>query len=265
VTKRELIIRAACEAGQLLMDKFENGVKVSFKGKYDLVTEADHASEAHIVNLIRREFPDHDILAEEGEYGSQNSDHRWIIDPLDGTTNYAHGFPWFAVSIALEVNGRLELGVIHNPYVGELYVAERGAGAFLGDRRLKVSPVASLERSLLATGFAYDHKKAKANNYEFFTCFQRAAQACRRPGAASLDLASVAAGRFDGFWELKLKPWDLAAGVLLIEEAGGKVTDFDGQPMALDGIECLASNGLIHDEMKQILQQGCRPENVQVG
>lgn len=260
---KNLIIKAAREAGKLLMDKFEKGIRVEFKGKYDLVTEADRQSEALIVNLIREQYPEHDILAEEGDYGCTGSDYRWIIDPLDGTTNYAHGFPWFAVSIALEVRGRLELGVVYNPYVGELYFAERGTGAFLNDRRLQVSAIDTLERSLLATGFAYDHKKCNANNYDYFTRFQRASQACRRPGAASLDLASLAAGRFDGFWEMKLKPWDLAAGILLIEEAGGLVTDFDSQPMVLDSLECLASNRLIHAEMQELLQQGCRPHDDQ--
>jgi myo-inositol-1(or 4)-monophosphatase len=256
---KTLIIKAAYEAGKLLMDKFESGIRVEFKGKNDLVTEADRQAEALVVKLIRQRYPDHDFLAEEGDYGVSGSDHRWIIDPLDGTTNYAHGFPWFAVSIALEIKGRLELGVVYNPYVGDFYIAERGCGAFLNERRLHVSTIATLERSLLATGFAYDHKKCKANNYDYFTRFQKDAQACRRPGAASLDLASVAAGRFDGFWELKLKPWDLAAGILLIEEAGGLVSDFDGLPMTLETQECMASNRLIHKEMQEILQQGCRP------
>jgi len=256
---KDLIIKAAREAGTLLMDKFERGIKVEFKGKYDLVTEADRQSEALIVKLIHEQFPGHDILAEEADYGCSGSDFLWIIDPLDGTTNYAHGFPWFAVSIALEVRGKLELGVVYNPYVGELYFAERGSGAFLNDRRLRVSKIALMEHSLLATGFAYNHKKCKANNYDYFTRFQKEAQACRRPGAASLDLASVAAGRFDGFWEMMLKPWDLAAGLLLVAEAGGVVSNFDGHPMTLDSLECLASNGLIHSEMQAILQQGCRP------
>ncbi len=256
---KTLIIKAAFEAGKLLMDKFESGLRVEFKGKYDLVTEADRQAEALIIKLIRERYPDHDFLSEEGDYTETGSDYRWIIDPLDGTTNYAHGFPWFAVSIALEVKGRLELGVVYNPYVGDFYVAERGSGAFLNERRLKVSTIDTLERSLLATGFAYDHKKCKANNYDYFTRFQKEAQACRRPGAASLDLASVAAGRFDGFWELKLKPWDLAAGILLIEEAGGLVSNFDGLPMTLESQECMASNRLIHEEMQAILHRGCRP------
>ncbi len=259
---KDLIIQAARKSGALLMEKFEKGIRVEFKGKYDLVTEADRQSEALIVGLIRERFPDHDILAEEDDYGQLNSDHRWIIDPLDGTTNFAHGFPWFAVSIALEICGRLTLGVVYNPYVGEFYFAERGQGAFLNDRRLQVSEIRILERALLATGFAYDHKNCKVNNYDYFARFQRAAQACRRPGVASLDLASVAAGRFDGFWEMKLKPWDLAAGILLVEESGGRVSDFDGNPMTLESLECLASNVLIHEEMQNILQPGCRPHAI---
>lgn len=256
---KNLIIKAAREAGALLMENFERGIRVEFKGKYDLVTEADRQAEALIVRQIREHFPGHDILAEEDDYGELNSDHRWIIDPLDGTTNFAHGFPWFAVSIALEVRGQLTLGAVYNPYVGEFYFAERGVGAFLNERRLKVSETRLLERALLATGFAYDHKNCKANNYDYFARFQREAQACRRPGVASLDLASVAAGRFDGFWEMKLKPWDLAAGILLVEESGGRVSDFDGNPMTLDSLECLASNVLIHEAMQKILQPGCRP------
>ncbi len=256
---KTLIIKAAFEAGKLLMEKFESGILVEFKGKYDLVTEADRQAEALIIKLIRERYPDHNFLAEEGVYTETGSDYRWIIDPLDGTTNYAHGFPWFAVSIALEVKGLLELGVVYNPYVGDFYVAERGCGAFLNERRLQVSTIDTLERSLLATGFAYDHKKCKENNYDYFTRFQKEAQACRRPGAASLDLASVAAGRFDGFWELKLKPWDLAAGILLIEEAGGLVSNFDGLAMTLESQECMASNRLIHEEMQAILTLGCRP------
>lgn len=258
---RELLLNVADEAGRVLLEMFDRGIAIEYKGACDLVTEADRRAEALIVSRVRERFPDHDILAEEGDYGRRGSDIRWIIDPLDGTTNYAHGYPWFAVSIAVEVAGILTLGAISNPCLGELFLAERGKGAFLGERRLRVSSTPVLEQSLLATGFAYDHKTSRANNYEYFTRFQQAAQACRRPGVASLDLASVAAGRFDGFWEMKLKPWDLAAGVLLVKEAGGQVSDFDGRPMSLNGSECLASNGLIHPRMLQILQQGCRPHD----
>lgn len=258
---KNLLHRVVREAGKVLMEMFERGIRVEFKGDYNLVTEADRSAETLIVKLISEQCPDHDILAEESDYGRQQSAHRWIIDPLDGTTNYAHGFPWFAVSVALEVDGRLELGAVYNPYVDEFYWAERGNGAFLNGRTLAVSSIGSLDRALLATGFAYDHKQSPANNYDHFNRFQLAAQACRRPGVASLDLASVAAGRFDGFWEMKLKPWDVAAGVLLVEEAGGLVSDFDGRPMGLESLECLASNRLIHAEMLAILQQGRRPRD----
>ena len=250
---RETLLLAAETAGRILMEKFETGVTVAYKGAIDLVTEADLASEQAIVAILRERHPNHDILAEEGDYGNTGSDQRWIIDPLDGTTNFAHGFPWFAVSIALEVRGELWLGAVFNPHNRELFVAERGKGATLNGRPLRVSTTAELERALLATGFAYDHKVNPANNYRHFEAFQRAAQAVRRAGVASLDLACVAAGRFDGFWELKLKPWDVAAGVLLVEEAGGRVSDYAGLPMPLDQGEILASNGRLHAGMQALL------------
>lgn len=250
---RETLLLAAEAAGRILMEKYASGVTVAFKGAIDLLTEADLASERAIVELLRSRHPDHDILAEEGDYGRHGSDWVWIVDPLDGTTNFAHGFPWFAVSIALAVRGELALGAVFNPHNGELFVAERGAGATLNGRPLRVSATAALERAMLATGFAYDHKTSAENNYRQFSRFQRAAQAVRRAGVASLDLACVAAGRFDGFWELKLKPWDVAAGVLLVEEAGGAVSDYAGRPMPLDSGEILASNGLLHPAMQEIL------------
>ena len=256
-----IAVRAARAGGDFIsryVDRVDS-LSNTEKARNDFVSEVDKGAEKTIIDVIRNAYPDHSILAEESGNHKGSADYEWIIDPLDGTTNYAHGFPWFAVSIALEVKGRLELGVVYNPYVGDFYVAERGSGAFLNERRLQVSTIDTLERSLLATGFAYDHKKCKENNYDYFTRFQKEAQACRRPGAASLDLASVAAGRFDGFWEMMLKPWDLAAGLLLVKEAGGVISNFDGHPMTLDSLECLASNGLIHTEMQKVLQQGCRP------
>lgn len=256
---RETLLLAASEAGRILMGKYATGVTVAYKGAIDLVTEADLASERAIVAILRARHPEHDILAEEGDYGRRGADQRWIVDPLDGTTNFAHGFPWFAVSIALEVRGEVVLGAVFNPHNNELFVAERGKGATLNGRPLRVSSTNRLERALLATGFAYDHKTAPENNYEQFASFQRAAQAVRRAGVASLDLACVAAGRFDGFWEMKLKPWDVAAGVLLVGEAGGQVSDYAGAPMPLDRGEILASNGQLHLAMQQVLRQGqCR-------
>jgi len=251
---RETLLLAASEAGRLLMEKFDTGVTIAYKGAIDLVTEADLASEQAIVAILRTRHPEHDILAEEGDYGRRGADQRWIVDPLDGTTNFAHGFPWFAVSIALEVRGEVVLGAVFNPHNNELFVAERGKGATLNGRPLRVSSTENLERALLATGFAYDHKLCPDNNYSHFERFQRAVQAVRRAGVASLDLACVAAGRFDGFWELKLKPWDVAAGVLLVEEAGGRVSDYGGVPMPLDRGEILASNGHLHVAMQRVLQ-----------
>lgn len=250
---RATLLLAAEEAGRILMEKYAAGVTVAYKGAIDLVTEADLASEQAIVALLRERHPDHDILAEEGNSRCLGADQRWIVDPLDGTTNFAHGFPWFAVSIALEVRGEVVLGAVLNPHNRELFVAERGQGATLNGRTLRVSTTAELDRALLATGFAYDHKSNPANNYLQFERFQRVAQAVRRAGVASLDLACVAAGRFDGFWELKLKPWDVAAGVLLVEEAGGRVSDYAGLPMPLDKGEILASNGRLHAAMQELL------------
>lgn len=252
---RNLLLKAVEKAGQVLLEKFERNVAISYKGEIDLVTDADHAAEKVIVELLRERYPDHDILAEEGDYERRGADQCWIIDPLDGTTNYAHGLPWFAVSMALSVRGSVVLGAVFNPYNGELFVAERGQGATLGSRVLQVSTTETLDRSLLATGFAYDHKQNPDNNYVHFARLQRLAQAVRRVGSASLDLACVAAGRFDAFWELKLKSWDVAAGVLLVEEAGGVVTDYSGQPMALDRGEILASNGRLHQAMQAALKR----------
>jgi myo-inositol-1(or 4)-monophosphatase len=256
---REIAFKAAREAGRILMQKFGAALVIDHKGEIDLVTEVDRMAERIIVNIIRDTFPRHDILAEEEDYGRSNSRYRWIIDPLDGTTNYTHGFPWFAVSIALEVEGEIVLGLVYNPFHQELFYAEKNNGAFHNDIQLSVSKTASLERSLLATGFSYDHKTSPANNYDHFINFQRACQGCRRAGSASLDLAYVAAGRFDGFWEMKLKPWDIAAGKLIVEEAGGAVSNFSGERLDIYGKEILASNGLIHGSMVEVLKQGRRP------
>lgn len=256
---KAIAVAAARRGGEILLEKFQRGIAVSHKGEVDLVTEADRLAEVAIVEVLRGTFPRHDILAEEADYGSTDSHYRWIIDPLDGTTNYAHGFPWFAVSIALEVAGEVRLGVVFNPVSQEMFVAEKGAGAFLNDYPLRVSAADQLANSLLATGFPYDRKTSPVNNFDHFINFQRAARACRRAGSASLDLACTAAGRFDGYWEMKLKPWDVAAGKLLVEEAGGRISDFSGRPYDIYGQECLASNGLIHEAMVQVLQNGLRP------
>ena len=250
---RTLIEAMAREAGALLLERLHDRHTVQYKGEINLVTEADRLSEALIVERIRREFPGHDILTEESPETANGSGFRWIIDPLDGTTNYAHGYPVFSVSIALEVKGVIRLGAVYNPMLDELFTADKGAGAFLNGRRLNVSRTERLSRSLLATGFPYDIREDRNNNINYFKVMILSAQAVRRTGSAALDLAYIAAGRFDGFWELKLMPWDTAAGWLLVEEAGGCVTDLRGDPYQLHSPNILASNGLIHAEMASIL------------
>lgn len=249
-------VRAARGAGAIQRERLWAEHEIRFKGEIDLVTEVDRASEELIIDTIRRDFPDHDVLAEETGADVRGSRYRWIIDPLDGTTNYAHGFPWFCVSIALEVDGEVRLGAVYHPLMDELYQAVKGEGAFLNGRRLHVSRHAPLKQCLLATGFPYDRTRDNENNFAHFFNFQFAARAVRRAGAAALDLACVAAGRLDGYWELKLKPWDVAAGQLLVTEAGGRVTNHAGDPFTINDHRILASNGLIHDEMIAVLASG---------
>ncbi len=256
---KETAIHAAREGGRILLQKFGGALAVQYKGEIDLVTEADREAENAIVGIIRGTFPRHDILAEEKDHGRSNSSYRWIIDPLDGTTNFAHGFPFFAVSIALEIEGEVTLGVVYNPVHQEIFFAEKGRGAFLNDIQLRVSPVGRLDQALLATGFPYDRRQSPVNNYDHFYNLQQACQGVRRCGAASLDLVYTAAGRFDGYWEMKLKPWDMAAGKIIVEEAGGEVSDFSGRPLDIYGQECLASNGALHQAMIDLLQLGRRP------
>lgn len=256
---RETALAAAKAGGAILRSKLGTSLHIEEKSAKDLVTEADREAEAVIVGIVHARFPDHNILAEEGTYPQTSSRFRWIIDPLDGTTNFAHAFPWFAVSIAIEEDGEIILGVVYQPYYQELFVAEKGRGTTLNGQPIHVSSINRLDRALLATGFAPASSSNPANNFDHFINFQKNAQACRRPGAASLDLACVAAGRFDGFWEMGLKPWDTAAGMLLVQEAGGKISNFDGIPFSPYKQECLASNGLIHAKMISILQQGNRP------
>lgn len=259
MTLRETLIQAAHEGGRVLMERYGRLRIVEHKGVNDLVTDADRAAEEAIVAVIRGRFADHDILAEEADHGRGGGQVRWIIDPLDGTTNFSRQFPWFAVSIGVERQGELILGAVFNPCSGEFFLAEKGQGAFLGDKPIRVSSIHSLSEAFLATGFPYDRKSSAANNYQNFIAFQQRAFACRRAGSAALDLAYTAAGRFDGYWELKLKPWDVAAGALLVAEAGGRLSDFAGGPLDIHGKEMLASNGLIHEAMVEVLKGGVRP------
>jgi myo-inositol-1(or 4)-monophosphatase len=245
----------AGEAGRLLKEKLNDIHTIDFKGDIDIVTEADRMSEAMILAAIRRQYPSHDILSEESAATHSGSHFRWIVDPLDGTTNYAHGYPVFCVSIALEKEGEVCLGVVYNPMLDEMFCAETGSGAFLNGRRLAVSATATLSHGLLATGFPYDIRESKDNNLNYFVQMARNARAIRRAGAAALDLAYLAAGRFDGFWELKLSPWDTAAGCLLVREAGGLVTDLFGAPFELRSPHVLASNGVLHQAMMAVFRQ----------
>ncbi|MDD5284751.1 MAG: inositol monophosphatase family protein [Desulfuromonadaceae bacterium] len=249
----EEAVIAARAAGTYQKSRFASTLDIEMKGDKNLVTEVDRESERLIVEYLLARFPGHDIVAEEGDYPQSRSPFRWIIDPLDGTTNYAHAFPWFCSSIGLEHEGELVAGVIYNPIHDELFTATRGGGAFLNGNRLSVSARSPLKNSLLGTGFPYDCASDPANNFDNFIAFQKAARGIRRAGAAALDLAYVAAGRLDGFWELKLKAWDVAAGVLMVREAGGRVTTFDGSEYDIFNDRIVASNGLIHDEMVTLL------------
>ncbi|HVF41928.1 MAG TPA: inositol monophosphatase family protein [Pyrinomonadaceae bacterium] len=251
-------IQTARDAGKILADKFGRALRVSNKGDIDLVTEADIAAERLIVERIRSYHPRHAILTEESgdvvSPGEAGSEYKWVIDPLDGTTNYAHGYPVFCVSIALEHEGRVVLGVVYDPTRDELFAAERGGGATLNGRGLRVSETDELNGALLCTGFPYDVRD-RGDFARHFRNFIMRAQSVRRDGAAALDLAYVAAGRFDAFYEEGLRPWDVAAGVLLVEEAGGRVTHYDGSPFQIYTPPIAASNGLIHEAMLEVLRQ----------
>ena len=251
----EIAIDAALKGGEVLLSRFGSSNNVSLKGVINLVTEADIMTEKAVVGVIRERYPDHQIMAEEGVAEEGKSDYKWIIDPLDGTTNFAHGYPVFSVSIALEVRGEVVAGVVYNPILKELFTAEKGKGAYLGDKRLKVSTTEKLIDSLLSTGFPYVRMTGGPTNLEYFSRAIMNCQEIRRDGSAALDLCYVAAGRFDGFWELMLKPWDDAAGMLMITEAGGRVTDLKGGPYSIYSEEILATNGLIHEELMGVLNR----------
>jgi myo-inositol-1(or 4)-monophosphatase len=246
---------AAREAGRLLRENVDKRGEIMFKGAVDLVTHFDRKSQEMIFRRLSAAFPGHGFLAEEGLSLPGTSGCRWIIDPIDGTTNFAHTFPIFCVSIALEQKGEVVVGVVYDPMRDELFEAVRGRGAFLNGARVRVSDIPELGKALLATGFPYDVRTSSFNNVREFNAFIVRAQAVRRCGSAALDLCYVACGRFDGFWELKLKPWDVAAGALIIEEAGGRVSDFEGRTFDPFNQQVLASNGLIHEEMRAVLKE----------
>ena len=241
-------IEIAREAGGLLLQMAKRPLEISYKRPADLVTEADRRSERLILERLRTHFPKHDVVSEEGGGQQANAEYCWYIDPLDGTTNFAHGFPVFSVAMGLTYKGEVVAGVVYDPSRDEMFAAERGGGAYLNHKPIHASKIPKLAASLLATGFppfADNHSL----NIEYYYRFTQLSHGIRRPGSAALDLCYVAAGRFDGFWELKLNPWDKAAGSLLVTEAGGRVTDVAGREFNLLGNDVFASNGLIHDEM----------------
>lgn len=251
---------AANAAGAVILDSWREPREIDYKGAIDLVTSVDRLSEQRIVEVLQRRFPDHSILAEEEtELVSSRNSHRWIIDPLDGTTNFAHSYPHLCVSIALEREGKIVLGLVYDPLRKECFRAVRGDGVTLNGSAIHVSTVKELDKSLLATGFPYDRREQPDFYLRFFKAFMVRSQGIRRNGSAALDLCYVACGRLDGFWELKLRPWDTAAAALVVVEAGGRLSDFSGSEFSIWGDVTLASNGAIHDEMvsvtKSIAQQ----------
>ncbi|MFZ0640951.1 MAG: inositol monophosphatase family protein [Candidatus Acidiferrales bacterium] len=249
----DVAVAAAREAGEIISAAIDRPKNISYKGEVDLVTETDNKSEAAILAHLRREFPHHAIVAEEGGASgpSAPSEYQWHVDPLDGTTNFAHGYPVFAVSLGLLQQGEPLIAAIYNPVTRDVFTAIRGQGAHRNGAPIHVSAVDTLSRSLLATGFP-SHKRVQNPNIHYYWEFTLRSHGVRRAGAAALDLCSVACGQFEGFWEFGLKSWDTAAGILLVREAGGKVTSFSGEPFRPGDFECLASNGLIHAEMQRV-------------
>jgi myo-inositol-1(or 4)-monophosphatase len=252
----ELASSLARAAGKIQRERYATGLEIRTKSAaVDLVTDVDETCEALIVSTLEAERPGDAILAEEGgERDPGGAAWRWIIDPLDGTTNYAHGYPRFCVSIGVEFEGARTVGVAYDPLMDELYHAVAGWGAYLNGRQIRVSQETTLDRALLATGFAYDRRKSEQDNLDNFAAFLKAARALRRDGSAALDLCYVASGRLDGFWEFKLAPWDVAAGYLIVEEAGGRCSDLSGGTAPASGSEVVASNGKIHQAMLEVLE-----------
>lgn len=257
----DFAVKIAKKAGKILLDYYQTNIQINYKGgdKRNLVTEVDTLAEKYIVDAIKKKFPDHCFLAEEGgDCGIKPSDFRWVIDPIDGTTNYAHGYSFYAVSIGLMYKNEVLVGVIYAPLLKELFHAGKGLGAWLNKKRLQVSKTSDLETSLLATGF---NANERGRNIPIFTHILPKSQGIRRAGSAALDMAYTAAGRLDAYWELAIYPWDIGAGVILVEEAGGQVTDMHGEPLNLnthEAVTVLASNGKLHDEMTKNIADGKR-------
>lgn len=249
----ETAIEASKEAGQIMLERRGHPGKIDYKGRINLVTEVDLMCEKKIIEVIKDNYPDHSILAEERGEIATNSVFKWIIDPIDGTTNFAHDFPFYCSSIALEIKGDIQIGVVYVPVLDELFTAQKEKGAFLNNKKIQVSKANTLRESMLATGFAYDVHETDMDNVSHFKNFLKQARAIRRPGSAAIDLCYVAVGRFDGFWEFNLYPWDVAAGALLIKEAGGRVTNMAGENYSIYSDNILVSNGLVHRDMVNIL------------
>lgn len=248
------IEQIAREAGEVVRNGFGKHLDIQFKtGESNLVTQIDKASELLIVNFVKKNYSSHGILAEEGSNVKGSSDYLWVIDPLDGTTNFAHGLPIFSVSIGVQKNNETIAGVIYDVMKDELYSAEKGSGAFLNGNKINVSKNSILTQSLLVTGFPYDINDNPEHAFERFTALTKASRGMRRLGSAAVDFCYVARGIFDGFWEIHLHPWDMAAGMLIVEEAGGKVTDFESNPTNIYTKKVLATNGLIHKDMIEII------------
>ncbi|HEY9680895.1 MAG TPA: inositol monophosphatase family protein [Oculatellaceae cyanobacterium] len=255
VKEKEVALQAALEAGRYIKQRLGRIDRIDYKSAFNIVTDVDKSSEALIVEHIKRAFPTDSIVAEEGSgAGEKPSNRCWFIDPLDGTTNFTHSYPFFAVSIGFASDNAMVVGVVYNPVSDEKFIAVKGQGAYLNDERIAVSTVSEIETSLLATGFPADTSTATFNNLEIFQELTNKTHGVRRDGSAALDLCFVAAGRLDAFWELKLSPWDVAAGSLIVEEAGGKVTNLVSGEFDIYSGHILASNGLIHQDIVQILK-----------
>lgn len=250
------IIEISKEAGQLIKNSFGKDLEIEFKtNELNLVTEADKASEKLITEFIKKKYPSHGILAEEGSELNKSAEYLWIIDPLDGTTNFAHGLPIFSVSIGLQKNGKTIAGVVYDINQNIIYTAERGAGATANDKKIIVSSNSNLAYSMLVTGFPYDVKENPDKVFERFIAMLKSSRAVRRLGSAAIDFCYVAKGVFDGFWEVHLHPWDICAGKLILEEAGGIVTDFNGNPINIYSKKILASNNKIHTQLIEVMNQ----------
>jgi len=253
--ERRVAFRAALEAGQLIKERMGQISSIDYKSAFNLVTDVDKASEAIILEIIGEAFPEDAILAEESGALPGKQKRRWLIDPLDGTTNYAHSYPFFCVSIGLEEDGEMVLGVVYDPVRDEMFYATKRGGAYLNDDPIHVSKIDTLTNSLLTTGFPPDTKGTALNNMVEFTTLTNLSHGVRRDGSAALDLSYVASGRTDGFWEMKLAAWDVGAGSLIVEEAGGKVTNLEGEKLDVDKGFILATNGLIHDQVLNVLAE----------